>query len=165
MTVCDWPIARELTQLADTPMVDSIGLGDANKLGHVSSSPMPVGANRDLLVLYSFLQTAAQLHFDIFSIVITPRSFQLDSLGVCVSAFKSSRTPRALITTGMCHDRRLNSSIGQYTRQCRCAQRTTCALRPVTLQSCYHILETNDLLALRSCPTLTQPPHRPPTSN
>jgi len=24
VTVCDWPIARELTQLANTPMVDSI---------------------------------------------------------------------------------------------------------------------------------------------
>ena len=55
------------------------------------------------------------------------------------------------------------SSIGQYTRQCCCAQRTTCTLRPVTLQSCYHILETNDLLALQvmshTHPTATSSPN------
>jgi hypothetical protein len=34
--VCDWPIARELTQLANTPMVDSMGAGCQAELPIIS---------------------------------------------------------------------------------------------------------------------------------
>lgn len=88
---------------------------------------------------------AAQLHFDIFSIVITLRSLQLDFFVGYGTVYSLSRVSLHLARLF----RRENSSIGLYTKQCHCAQRTTCSLRPVTLQSYYHILETNDLPTLQ----------------